>query len=58
MVNNELTCHNKDSCSLSFRNDWWLPCGIAEFIAGLFCRKLFGNTDYQYWVMQVIVVMS
>ena len=36
-----------------FRNDWWLPCGIAGFIAGLFRRKNSGSTEYQYWVMEV-----
>ena len=35
------------------RNDWWLPVGMAGFIAGLFVRRMFGSTEYQYWVMQV-----
>lgn len=44
-----------DSCVglSSVRNDWWLPCGIAGFIAGLFCRKISGSTEYQHWVMEV-----
>ena len=39
-------------CAL-YRNDWWLPVGMAGFIAGLFVRRMFGSTEYQYWVMQV-----
>ena len=35
------------------RNDWWLPCGIAGFIAGLFSRKISGSTEYQHWIMEV-----
>ncbi|XP_019854461.1 PREDICTED: transcription initiation factor TFIID subunit 2-like [Amphimedon queenslandica] len=31
-------------------NDWWLPVSISQFITGLFCRKMFGGTDYQYWI--------
>lgn len=35
------------------RNDWWLPVSISQFITGLFCRKMFGGTDYQYWINSV-----
>ncbi len=33
------------------RSDWWLPCGIAGFLAGLFTRKMFVNTEYMHWIM-------
>lgn len=36
-----------------FRSDWWLPVGISHFISGLFGRKIFGSTEYQYWIMTV-----
>ena len=36
----------------SLRNDWWLLCGISRFIAGLYCRKAFGNTDYLHWIRE------
>jgi transcription initiation factor TFIID subunit 2 len=35
-------------------NDWWLPCGIAGFITGLFCRKISGSTEYQHWIMEEV----
>ena len=41
----------------NFRNDWWLPCGIAGFIAGLFRRKISGSTEYQHWIMEVYTVL-
>ena len=40
-------------CVCGARNDWWLPCGIAGYIAGLFSRKISGSTEYQHWIMEV-----
>lgn len=34
-----------------FRNDWWISCGISGYLAGLFCRKSFGHTEYTHWVV-------
>ena len=34
------------------RSDWWLVRGVSKFVAGLFCRKSFGNTDYLFWVRE------
>ncbi|KAL5486754.1 hypothetical protein EMCRGX_G019273 [Ephydatia muelleri] len=33
-------------------SDWWLPLGIAGFMAGLYLKKAFGGTEYQHWIMQ------
>lgn len=33
-------------------SDWWLPVGIAGFMAGLYLKKAFGGTEYQHWIMQ------
>ncbi len=46
-------CRTWSEIFVLFRNDWWLPTGIAGFITGLFCKKSFGSTDYQHWVAQV-----
>ena len=50
-------CCNRKCVSGCFsclhRNDWWLPCGIAGFVAGLFSRKISGSTEYQHWIMEV-----
>jgi transcription initiation factor TFIID subunit 2 len=35
-------------------NDWWLPCGIAGYIAGLFDRKISGSTEYMHWIMEEV----
>ena len=37
---------------LLLRSDWWLVRGIAKFVAGLFCRKSLGNTDYLHWIRE------
>ena len=35
------------------RYDWWLPQGLAGYVAGLCMSKMFGSTWYQHYIKQV-----
>ncbi|KAF0749584.1 Uncharacterized protein FWK35_00021467, partial [Aphis craccivora] len=39
-------------CFISTQNwsDWWLTCGIALYMSGLFAKKCFGNNSYREWI--------
>lgn len=43
-------------CFISTQNwsDWWLTCGIALYMSGLFAKKCFGNNSYREWIHNVI----
>lgn len=32
--------------------DWWLSEGLSLFISGLFIRRMFGSTEYQFYIME------
>ena len=38
---------------LYHRYDWWLPQGLAGYVAGLCMSKMFGSTWYQHYIKQV-----
>jgi len=42
-------------CFISTQNwsDWWLTCGIALYMSGLFAKKCFGNNSYREWIHNV-----
>lgn len=42
-------------CFISTQNwsDWWLTCGIALYMSGLFAKKCFGNNCYREWIHNV-----
>lgn len=44
-------------CFISTQNwsDWWLTCGIALYMSGLFAKKCFGNNSYREWIHNVYI---
>jgi len=44
-------------CFISTQNwsDWWLTCGIALYMSGLFAKKCFGNNSYREWIHNVCI---
>lgn len=44
-------------CFISTQNwsDWWLTCGIALYMSGLFAKKCFGNNSYREWIHNVFI---
>lgn len=47
-------------CFISTQNwsDWWLTCGIALYMSGLFAKKCFGNNSYREWIHNVCIVIN
>jgi transcription initiation factor TFIID subunit 2 len=46
-------------CFISTQNwsDWWLTCGIALYMSGLFAKKCFGNNSYREWIHNVYIAI-
>lgn len=47
-------------CFISTQNwsDWWLTCGIALYMSGLFAKKCFGNNSYREWIHNVCIIIN
>lgn len=47
-------------CFISTQNwsDWWLTCGIALYMSGLFAKKCFGNNSYREWIHNVYIYLQ
>lgn len=43
-------------CFLIYRSDVWLLMGILGYLCGFFIKKIFGNNEYRFRILNVNIM--